>query len=48
MNSPTNPPLTSAGVLLEDDPRLEVDVADGKADPPATYQLGQVFVLQHF
>ena len=46
MNSPTNPPLTSAGVLLEADPHLEGDVADGKADPPACYQLGQLYVLQ--
>ena len=27
---------------------IEADVADGKADHPACYQLGQVFVLQYF
>ena len=35
-------------VLLKDDPCLEGDVADDKADPSAGHQLGQVYVLQYF
>ena len=35
-------------VLLESDPHLEGDVAEGKADPPACHQLGKVFDLQFF
>ena len=35
-------------VLLEAEPSLEGDVADGEADPPACHQLGQVSVLQYF
>ena len=48
MNFPTNPPLTSAGVLLEAVPRLEGNVVDGKAHPAASYQFGQVFFMQYF
>ena len=44
MHSPTNLPLTPAGVLLEADPCLEGDVADGEADPPASYQLSCSFL----
>ena len=39
---------TSLHVLLKAYPCLEGDVADGKADPSACYQLGQVSVLQYF
>ena len=35
-------------VLLEAEICLEGDVADGKADPSACHQLGQVSVLQYF
>ena len=35
-------------VLLETEPHLEGDVADGEADPPACYQLGQVSFMQCF
>ena len=39
---------TPLHVLLKADPCLEGDVADGKADPSACLQLGQVSVLQYF
>ena len=35
-------------VLIEADPCLEGELADGKADPPACLQLGQASVLQYF
>ena len=35
-------------MLLEAEPCLEGDVADGAAEPPACDQLGQVYVLQYF
>ena len=35
-------------VLLEAEPSLEGDVADGAADPPVSHQLGQVSFLQYF
>ena len=34
--------------LFIDDPSLEGDVADGKADPSACHQLGQVSILPYF
>ena len=33
-------------MLLEVEPSLEGDVADGAADPPVSHQLGQVSFLQ--
>ena len=39
---------TPLHVLLKADPRLEGDVADGKADPLVCLQLNQISVLQHF
>ena len=39
---------TPLHVLLKDDPSLEGDVADDKADPSVCHQLGQVSVLQYF
>ena len=39
---------TPLHVLLKTDPRVEGDVADGKADPYACLQLNQVSVLQYF
>ena len=39
---------TPLHVLLKADPCIEGDVADGKADPAACHQLGQVSVLQYF
>ena len=38
----------SLHVLLKADPCLEGDAADGKADPFACHQLGQVSVLLYF
>ena len=38
----------SLNVLLNADPCLEGDVADGKADPSAYLQLGQISILQYF
>ena len=35
-------------VLIEVEPSLEGDVADGAADPPVSHQLGQVSFLQYF
>ena len=35
-------------VLLEAEPCLEGDVADGEADRPVCHQCGQVSVLQYF
>ena len=47
-HSSTIQPLTSAGVLFEVDPCLEGNVAYGKPDPPACYQLGQIYILKYF
>ena len=40
--------ITPLHVLLKDDPRLEGDVADDKADPSVGLQLNQISVLQYF
>ena len=39
---------TTLHVLLKDDPSLEGDVADDKADPSTCHQLGHVSVMQYF
>ena len=39
---------TPLHVLLKANPCLEVDEADGEANPSAGHQLGQVSVLQYF
>ena len=39
---------TPLHVLLKDDPSIEGDVADDKADPSVCLQVNQISVLQYF
>ena len=39
---------TPLHVLFKDDPRLDGDVADEKADPSVCLQLNQIYGLQYF